>query len=94
MARITLADEDVYAICIAIVHRAAVDYGQARKYFRDIARHRIMLNMTEYYSYERLLRDTERFFESQWFYLMGGTTAMYKRLKRECDRGYYRKEEK
>lgn len=88
----TLDDEDVKVLCVAIVRRAAVDYHAARKYFRDLARHRIVLSMTEYYANERMLRETETFFTSQWFYLMGGSPAMWKRLKKECDRGYFRKE--
>lgn len=94
MARITLTDDDVAILCEAIVHRAVVDYCSARKYFRDLNRHMIPRVATEVYEQEKLLHDAERFLTSQWFYMMGGEPSWFRMLKRRCDRGYFRKEEK
>lgn len=85
-----LGDEDVKVLCAAVVGRAAIDYREARKYFRDLKRGKA--DEEEKFYYERLLSDCERFFRSQWFYQMGGSPAMFKQLKRECDIGYFRKE--
>lgn len=89
-----LDDEDVKVLVVAIVRRAALDYHIARKYMHDLGRHRIQLLTDEYLEQERMLKDCERFFTSSWFYLMGGSPAMWKRLRRECDRGIFRKEER
>ena len=92
MARTTLADWAVPILCEAIVKRAAVDYHEARKYFRDLERKRVVRVETEYLYYQRLLGDTRVFFQGQWFYMMGGTPAMFEQLQKECNRGHFRKE--
>ena len=92
MARTTLADWAVPILCEAIGKRAAVDYHEARKYFRDAQKKRTAPVDKEKFYYERLLSDSRTFFTSQWFYMMGGTPAMFEQLQKECNRGHYRKE--
>lgn len=85
MARITLNDEMVLALIDAIVTKAADDYRIGR---RGLKRKNLSQEMTDYYTW--CVSDAETFFHSQWFYMMGGSPAMFKQLKRQCDRGYYR----
>ena len=68
----------------AIVKQAANDYRAARKNLRrnDLKDKRSF--------YETQLYSTERFFKSQWFYLMGGSPDMFMMLKRDCNHGDFR----
>lgn len=78
-------DAGVMNLIEAVVKQAANDYRIARKNLRrkDISKcHRSQ--------YESQLYQTERFFKSQWFYLMGGSPDMFMMLKRDCNRGDFR----
>lgn len=85
MARITLSDEATEILVEAIVNRAADDYRRGREGLRTKG----LTEVRKLY-YTRLVEETETFFKSQWFYMMGGSEAMWKQLKRECDCGYFR----
>lgn len=68
----------------AIVKQAANDYRAARKNLR-----RNDLKEKRSY-YETRLYETERFFKSPWFYMMGGSPDMFMMLKRDCNHGDFR----
>lgn len=78
-------DEGLANLVDAIVKQAANDYRQARRMLK-----RKSLTNEQLNHYNWLLADTERFFRSQWFGMMGGTLDMFKQLKRDCNRGDYR----
>ena len=78
-------DEAVMNLVDAIVKKAANDYRQARKMLK-----RKSLSNEQRNFYTWLQADTERFFRSQWFGMMGGNPEMFKQLKRDCNRGDYR----
>lgn len=42
-----------------------------------------------YNYHQKLLSEAITFFNSPWFYQMGGTEAMFEQLKRDCDNGIY-----
>ena len=77
-------DEGVKVLIDAIVIRAAEDYRIGKKGLK-----RKNLTEVQMMYYMRLADDAERFFRSQWFYLMGGTEDMWNQLRRECNRGNY-----
>lgn len=85
MGRTTLIDDNVRMLIDAVVHQAANDYRVGRSGLR-----RTNLSGEMEYYYKWLVADTERFFKSQWFYMMGGSPAMWKQLKSECDHGYFK----
>ena len=78
-------DEGIANLVDAIVKKAANDYRQARKMLK-----RKTLTNEQRNFYTWLQADTERFFRSQWFGMMGGNPEMFKQLKRDCNRGDYR----
>lgn len=46
-----------------------------------------------YNYHKKLLSESTSFFESPWFYQMGGTEGMFEKLKSDCDNGIYTKTE-
>ena len=80
-----LTDECALHLVEAIVQRAADDYRIGR---RGMKRQDLSVEMENYYTW--LVSDTAWFFRSPWFYMMGGSPAMWKQLKSECDHGYFK----
>lgn len=86
MARIILTNETATILAAAIVKCAADDYRQARYWLKK----KDITELQRSY-YELLKGSAVRFFKSEWCYQLGGEPWMFKRIKRECDRGYYRR---
>lgn len=86
MDEIILTEESVSLITTAIIKRAADDYRMCRANLR-----RKDLSEVQRLYYTKLKGDAETFFKSQWYYFLGGEEWMWKQMKRECDRGFFRK---
>lgn len=81
-----MTDSGAVRLAVAIIKCAATDYREGRQALR-----RKDLIEKERLYYIRLTGSAEAFLKSQWFYFLGGEEWMWKQIKRECDRGFFRK---